>query len=58
MSAEQHDRFLANVNADGERMQRLVTRLPVLARLGVLESPVEARPIRGELEASRSGIRR
>jgi two-component system sensor histidine kinase CreC len=39
------------VDADGERMQRLVTRLPVLARLGVLESPVEARPIRGELEA-------
>jgi hypothetical protein len=51
MSAEQHDRFLANVDADSERMQRLVTRLPVLARLGVLESPVEARPFRGELEA-------
>ncbi len=33
MSTEQRDRFIANIDADAERMERLVTRLLTLARI-------------------------
>jgi len=51
MTPEQRARFLTNIDADAERMQRLVSRLLALARLRAPTAPVEAVPVRGLLEA-------
>lgn len=51
MSPEQRARFLAHVDDDAERMQRLVTRLLVLARIGAEDSPPEPVDIAAELRS-------
>lgn len=59
MSEEQRGRFLDNVDGDAERMQRLVTRLLVLARIRASHEVSEPVDARAELRslAERSGDR-
>lgn len=49
MSEAQRGRFLANIDADAERMQRLVTRLLVLARIRTAEDDAGGSDVRAVL---------
>lgn len=51
MSPAQRERFLGNADADAARMERLVTRLLVLARIRSADEPAPCDDVEGELRA-------